>query len=150
MSKSKKTETPSAAKVAGLTLLAIAPPGLTVAADVSKQLEKLGHKLVDAFLIQKDKDSEPFPVPETVSNICYILGKSDAVDGILLCPNWADDPFSRVEVFAAVNMELKLCALGLDGSLVEIDPWAVLMTLASHQQFKDAAAIYAPLPSRAG
>lgn len=149
MSKTKKTEV-AAVPFAGLVLLAIAPPSAEGIKDTDKALEKLGHKLVERFFIQMDKDSEPFPVPETISNIAHIMAKAGDVDGVLLCPNWVDDPHSRVEVFAAVTMDLKMYALGTNGALVEIDPWAVLMTLANHPQFKDAAAIYAPLPSRAG
>lgn len=153
MSKSKKTDAPmlTAGKVAALALLAIAPPSIDGVREADKALEKLGHKLVPPFTVSPDGDGEVM-VPETISNIAHIMAKAGDVDGVLLCPNWVDDPYSRVEVFAAVVMDLKLYALSVDGALVEIDQWAVLMTLASHPQFKEAQAIYAPLPgsSRAG
>lgn len=141
---------PRSSKAAGLILVVATGPG-GISPDESavliKSLEALGHVVACSYAVDVD-DGEAY-VPDTISNISHIMDTAGEV-GVLLCPDWSTDPASRAEVFAAINMDRKLYALGLDGALVQIDPWAAVMTLASHPQFQEAVAIYAPLPKPTG
>lgn len=137
-----------AALAKGLVLVAaLGPQAFTPEqlADLEKSLGELGHMTAPPYSLTHD-DDRFLEVPANVSNVANIM--TAQTDGVLLMPDWVENPQSRTEVFAAINMGVKLYALGVgDGVvLVEISHWGALMTLASIDAFKEAAAIYAPLP----